>query len=230
MKKHVLLGLAGGTLLIVGVLVGVIFGDNLRALAAGNTTAAKATPGNQSTYCQLYLQTLASDLGVTPDKLKGANQDAAQKVINQMASDGKISAAQKARLTQALQKHVSNPCAFVNIHAAHRGPYSGLQRAHAAIESAVAGSLTISTSTLENDLAAGQTIPQIAAAQKVSLSDVNAAYLNAVKSQLANAVSTHLITQDRSDKIYSRVQQAVRNGHYPLLDMGSRIGRLAPQH
>jgi hypothetical protein len=229
MKKHVLLGLAGGALLIVGVLVGVIFGDNLRALAAGNTTtAAKAAPGNQNSYCQLYLQTLASDLGVTPDKLKSANQDAAQKVINQMASDGKISAAQKARLTQALQKHASNPCAFVNIHATHRGLYSGLQQAHAAIESAVADSLKISTSTLESDLATGQTIPQIAAAQKVSLSDVNAAYLNAIKAQLASAVSSGTITQTQSDALYSRMQQAVQNGHYPLLGPGGAKWRPMP--
>lgn len=239
MKKHMLLGLAGGALLLVGVLAGVVFGDNLRALAAGNTPAApKATPGNQNSYCQMYLDTLAKDLGVTPDKLKSANQDAAQKVINQMASDGKITADQKARLTQALQKYASSPCAFVDMRAARKGlgDGAGLQQAfapaRAAVESAVAGSLKISTSTLKSDLAAGQTIPQIAAAQKVNISDVNTAYLNAVKTQLANAVSAGMITQSQSDAIYARVQQAVQSGHYPLLGMGGHSGRFgmpAPQ-
>jgi ribosome recycling factor len=225
MKKNVLLGVAGGALLVVGVLAGMIFGDNIRALAAGaGNPAAKATQGDRASYCQLYIQTLASDLGVTTDKLKSANQDAAQKVIDQLAKDGKITTDQKNQMTQALQKHASNPCAFVNVAAAHKGLThdfrQGLAPARAAVESAVAGALKISTNTLESDLAAGQTIPQIAAAQKVSLSDVNTAYLNAVKSQLSSAVGSGAITQDQSNAIYSRVQQAVQNGRYPLLGMG----------
>ena len=221
MKKRALLGVAGGLLLVIGVLVGVVFGDNLRALAAGGSSPAQATAGAQNSYCQLYIQTLASDLGVSPDKLKSANQDAAQKVINQMASDGKISAAQKDRLTQRLQKYANSPCAFVAARAAGKGARNHLQQALAparsAVESAVANSLKISTTTLESDLAAGQTIPQIATAQKVNLSDVNSAYLNAVKAQLASAVSSGKITQPQSDAIYAKVQQAVQSGKYPLL-------------
>ena len=222
MKKRALLGVAGGLLLVIGVLVGVVFGDNLRALAAGGSSPAQATPGNQASYCQLYMQTLASDLGVTPDKLKSANQDAAQKVINQLASDGKISADEKNQLTQALQKYGANPCAFVPAHAARKGLRNDIGRmlapARSAVESAVGASLKMSTSTLESDLAAGQTIPQLATAQKVSLSDVNTAYLNAIKSQLASAVSAGTITQQQSDAIYTRVQKAVQNGNYPLLN------------
>ncbi|HEX5441578.1 MAG TPA: hypothetical protein VFW76_11890 [Ktedonobacterales bacterium] len=232
MRKKVLLGVAGGVLLVVGVLAGMIFGDNIRALAAGNTNAtAQATPGNRASYCQLYMQTLASDLGTTTDKLKSANQDAAQKVINQLASDGKITAAQKAELTQALQKYGSNPCAFVKSAKGLRQGLAGVQRAlgpaRAAVESAVAGALKISTSTLQSDLAAGQTIPQIATAQKVNLSDVNTAYLNAVKSQLSSAVSAGTITQAQSDAVYSRAQQAVRSGTYPLLGMRGHKGQPA---
>jgi hypothetical protein len=233
MRKNVLLGVAGGVLLVVGVLAGMILGDNIRALAASNNNAtAKATPGNRASYCQLYIQTLANDLGVTTDKLKSANQDAAQKVINQLASDGKITAAQKAELTQALQKYGSNPCAFVNMHGTGKGLGDHLQQAlapaRAAVQSAVAGALKISPSTLQSDLADGQTIPQIAAAQKVNLSDVNTAYLNAVKSRLGNAVSAGTITQEQSDAVYSRVQQAVQKGNYPLLDMRGHTGT-APQ-
>jgi hypothetical protein len=229
MKKRALLGAAGGLLLVIGVLVGVVFGDNLRALAAGGSSPAQATAGDQNSYCQLYIQTLASDLGVSPDKLKSANQDAAQKVINQMASDGKITAAQKDRLTQRLQKYANSPCAFVAARAAGKGARNHLQQALAparsAIESSVATALKISTATLESDLAAGQTIPQIATAQKVNLSDVNTAYLNAVKAQLANAVSSGKITQPQSDAIYAKVQQAVQSGKYPLL--GGHQGQTA---
>lgn len=234
MKKQVVLGLAGGGLLIVGLVAGIIFGDNLRALAAGNgnnNVPVRATAGDRASYCQLYLDTLAKDLGVTTDKLKSANQDAAQKVIDQLASDGKISATQKSEMTQALQKYAKSPCAFVNARGVRPGAISDLRQAlapaRAAVASAVAGSLKISTSTLESDLAAGQTIPQIAAAQKVNLSDVNSAYLNAVKSQLGSAVSSGMLTQSQSDVLYSRLQQAVQAGHYPLLEMGSHKGQAA---
>ncbi|HEV2460515.1 MAG TPA: hypothetical protein VGS80_19345, partial [Ktedonobacterales bacterium] len=49
---------------------------------------------------------------------------------------------------------------------------------------------------------------------------VSTAYLNAVKSALASAVSSHTITQTQSDALYAKVQQAVASGHYPLLERG----------
>jgi polyhydroxyalkanoate synthesis regulator phasin len=228
--KQLLLGLAGGGLLLVGVLAGIIFGDNLRALAAGSPSA-QATPNSRASYCQLYIQTLASDLGVSPDKLKSANKDAAQKVIDQMASDGKITADQKTRMTERLQKYADSPCAFVDVGAAHHGPGDRIAKlldpARAAAATAVAGALHISVDTLKSDLRAGQTIPQIAAAQKVNIGDVNSAYLNAIKTQLSSAVSAKQITQAQSDALYNRVQQAVQNGHYPLLGGGDHTDQPA---
>lgn len=227
MSKKVLISLSATALLLVGVLAGVIFGDNLRALAAGGAPSATPNTGARGDYCQLYLQTLASDLGTTPDKLKSANQDAAQKVIDQMARDGKISADQKARLTQRLQKYANSPCAFITARG-HDSPRNRLKQtlapARAAVESAVAGALKLSPATLESDLKAGQTIPQIATAQKVAIGDVNTAYLNAIKSQLSSAVSAGKLTQSQSDMLFSRVQQAVQAGHYPLLGAGAMGG------
>ena len=89
----------------------------------------------------------------------------------------------------------------------------------------VAASLGISTSTLESDLKAGQTIPEIAKARNVSLSAVNSAYLGAVKSLLSQAVTKKEITQDESNTIYSHVTASVNAGHYPLLrGAGGRCG------
>jgi hypothetical protein len=56
------------------------------------------------------------------------------------------------------------------------------------------------------------------------VSDVNNAYLGAVKSQLAQAVSSGFITQAQSDQAYSVIQQAVANGHYPMLEQGGKWG------
>lgn len=222
MRKTWLLGLAGGAILLVGVLGGVIFGDNLRAMAAGASAAATPTT-TRADYCKLYQDTLAKDLGVSADKLKSANQDATQKVLDQMEADGRITASQKADLEAKLQKASSKPCAFIPVGAGKRalrgsGVAKALASSQTAVESAVAAKLNISTATLTSDLAAGQSISQIAQAQKVQLTDVNTAYLNAVKAQLDQLVSGKKLTQDQENKLYQRVQQSVQQGHYPLLE------------
>ncbi len=232
--QRVLFGAAGAALLIVGIAIGAFLGGPLSAFAAGTTggaTTATSTPapGSRQAYCQLYVQTLASNLGVSVSKLESANQAAAQKVIDQMYADGKITAAQKAKLEARLKANASNPCAalkdFPHRHGA--GPNRDfVATAHAAIEAAVARSLNISTSTLESDLQAGKTIPQIASAQHVSINTVNTAYLNAVQTQLNSAVKQGLITQTMANNAYTQAKNAVAQGHYPLLDGGPHGGRL----
>lgn len=86
-----------------------------------------------------------------------------------------------------------------------------------AVVSAVAGALGISTTTLTSDLQAGQSLPQIAAAQNVSITTVNNAYLAAVKQTFDSAVSSGRFTQSQADQLYSIQQQDVANGQYPLL-------------
>ena len=49
--------------------------------------------------------------------------------------------------------------------------------------SAVAGALNLSTTSLTADLQAGQSVPQIAAAQNVSMTTVNSAYLSAAQQE-----------------------------------------------
>lgn len=223
MSKRVIFGVAGAALLVAGVLVGMIFSDSLRALAAGTPTAG-ANKQAQTGYCQLYEDTLASQLGVTSDKLKASQQAAAQKVIDQMAADGKITASEQARLTQALKNRAANACAFVRAAAGKRlvASYAGrvLQGSRSAIESAVAAKLNLTQGQLDANLASGQTVTQIATAQKVDISSVNDAYLGAVKSALDGAARSGQLTQDQSSAIYTRVRKAVQNGHYPLLEGG----------
>jgi hypothetical protein len=103
MRKRVLFGLAGGGIFAAGLLIGMMtngFSVFASSSSPANTTASSAS-GN---YCQLYAQTLANDLHVTTAQLQQANQDALQKVIDQMYADGKITAAQKSKLEARLQQ------------------------------------------------------------------------------------------------------------------------------
>jgi len=214
-------------LLLVGGVVGFVAAGPLRAASAapGASTGGTTTP-TANAYCTLYLQTLEKDLGISLSKLVSANQDAVTQVIDKMYADGKITAAQKTKALNDLKANASNPCAalaFANHGAvgAHAGANTDLgATARTAIEAAVAKALNLSTTTLESDLHAGQTISQIATAQKVNISAVNTAYLNAVQTQLNTAVKAGDITQTQADGAYTMVKNAVAQGNYPLLDRG----------
>ncbi len=227
MRRRIVFGLAGGGIFIAGLLAGMIFSGALPVFASSNnasthhTSSAKAD-GNA--YCQLYEQQLAHDLGVTTDKLEQANQDAAQKTIDKMYADGKLTTYEKSQLEQHLQQLKSNPCQALSKSRVGTGSATtgGLNSLAAnfrpALEQAVAGKLGITTTTLDADLAAGQTIPQIAKARNVDINSVNAAYLAQVQMALSQAVSGGFITQAQSTMAYQAIQRSVANGHYPLLD------------
>lgn len=236
MNKRVALGLGGGLLLAIGLAIGVILGPSLQALAASrNASAAPATTPTVGGYCQLYLDTASKDLGVSQQQLVNANKDALQKVIDQMAADGKLTQTQKARAEQDLSRYAGNPCAALQAaaQAKHGHGVSGSQSqaisgARATLISAVAGALNTSSSALQSELNAGKTVSQIITEKGASKSAVNAAYLKAVQSQLAKAVSGGKLSQSQSDMMYSFIQQAVASGHYPLLDKGGAYGAMLP--
>jgi hypothetical protein len=230
MGKRIVLGVAGVTLFMAGILAGVFVSGGIPAFARSTsaTTTLTAQSSTPTGYCQLYEQTLASQLGVSETKLENANSAALQAVINQMAKDGKISSKQQSLLLQALQEYSSKPCSHINqlLNMAKKGNSGELQQllagARQSVEPPVAAKLGISTQTLDSDLAAGQSITQIAAARHVALSSVNQAYLGAVQTLLTQAESQGYLTKDQSSAIYSQVSAAVQSGHYPLLESGRK--------
>ncbi|HEX8983433.1 MAG TPA: hypothetical protein VF792_11715 [Ktedonobacterales bacterium] len=226
MNNRIVLGIGGGLLLAVGLMIGVILGPSLQALANGSHASAATANPAADPYCQLYEQTVMHDLGVSQSQLESANKDGMQAVINKLYADKKITQAQKAQAEQQLSQYASNPCVALKTLGKHGagagfgGPNNtaAFGAARTAVVSAVASALHLTPATLEADLNNHQTIAQITTAQGVSKSSVDDAYLSAVKSQLATAVSKNELTQAQSDMAYSALQQAVANGRYPLLD------------
>lgn len=235
MSKRVLVGVGGGLLLAVGLVIGVIVGPSLQALAAGaHPSAAKTTP-TATGYCQLYEQTVIKDLGVDQKTLENANKDALQKVINQMYADGKITQAQKSQAEQALSQYASNPCVALQAAAqqkqaqgASSSQSQAISSARADILTAVAGAMNVSSSTLQSELSAGKTVSQIITEKGVTKSAVDAAYMKAVQAELAKAVSAGSLTQAQSDMATTFIQQTVSSGHYPLLDKNDSFSGMLP--
>lgn len=234
MRKRILMGVAGAALLIVGFVGGMFATGGIPAFAATNTptSATTAKASAPSNYCQIYLQTLEGDLHISQAQLTQANADAVQKVLDQMQKDGKITAAQKTKIEQRLQTASKDPCAAINAALARKGHYGKaapqLRAAQQQIETAVAGALKISVPTLQQDLANGQTIQQIAKNQNVPIDTVNTAYMNAVKNALSSAQSSGMITQAQSTALLNKIQQAVNAGHYPGLERHGSMGTATP--
>lgn len=240
MRKRIIMGVGGAILFMAGILAGVIISGGIPAFASNNAnntnTAASVSQSHTSSaagYCQLYETTLAKQLNVSPSTLEKANSAALQAVIDQMAKDGKISSKQESILQQMLQQYSSQPCSHLSqIQQWAKGGSTGvpganngmlkqvLSGARQSIETPVAAALGIPTATLDSDLLAGQTIPEIAKTRSVLLVKVNQAYLGAVKGLLAQAVSKGYLTQDQSNALYSRVTASVNAGSYPLLGAG----------
>ena len=93
-----------------------------------------------------------------------------------------------------------------------------------AVQSNMASTLGISTSTLQSDLNAGESLADIAQAQNKQMSEVNTAYLNAVQNELKTLVSAGQMSQDQANQLYTQEQTNVNNGQYTYLQSTSTSG------
>ena len=217
MRKGVLFRLVGGSALLIGLALSTFLLGRSPALALGGSSPG-AGPASQQKYCQTYVHTLASRLKVSVAQLAAANKSALETTIQQAYTDGAITQAQETRMLDKIKQLGSDPCAdLARLSAAHHQMGERYAGAHQAVVNAVAGAVNLPPATLEQDLASGQTVPQIASAQHVSLAAVDAAYLAAVQTQLKMAVAKGMITQAQSDTAYSAIQRAVSKGQYPWL-------------
>jgi hypothetical protein len=214
MPNKVLIGVACAGALLVGLVLGTLFGGDLSVGAFGGSGAAVAAPVANRDYCELYLTTLASNLNTDVAGLERANLKALEHTIQAAYADGRITHSQETALLDKASRLAAHPCEAVDRFMTMHQQFAA---AHEAILSAVAAKLNMKPATLQADLASGQTIPEIAKAQNVPLQDVNTAYLDAVRGQLQAAVGAHTITQSQADQAYSAVQRAVASGKYPLL-------------
>jgi hypothetical protein len=138
-----------------------------------------------------------------------------------------MTAAQETQIKAQLDQLKSAPCQHLG-QLGQGGPgmaptaaqQQALTNARGSIVAAVATTLHLTPAALQSDLASGQTIPAIAAAQHVALDAVNQTYLAAVQGQLAQAVKSGLVTQAQADQASAMIQGMVAAGHYPLLERG----------
>ncbi len=208
MKRFLIIG-GSSLLLLLGILVGAVYGSARTANANASSTTSTASNSTVSTnssssaatdYCSQFQTDLAKKLGVTSDKLKSAESAAASDTIDQMVKDGKISQTQadqiKARLGDATN------CQFKN-----NGSTSGsfnmqkLQQYLVAAEAQVAKGLGISSANLTSQLQSGKSLHDIATAHNVNDAQLKTLLNNAIQSELKAAVKAGDVTQAQADMV-----------------------------
>ncbi len=218
-------------MLIVGLVVvgaSVASGGSAAAATQSATAQAVATPGTSNSttqpptdvYYNLYLQNLATTLGVSQSKLTTSMTQAAKDSITQAVKDGKLTQAQADSLNQRIDQMALNgrygfegvghgpgmggPGFGGNGFDGPGGPISSTTMSK--VEAAVAAQLGLTSAQLTTDFQNGQTIADLAKSKNIALADIKTTIINTVKPDLDTAVKAATLTQAQEDSIIQRIQ------------------------
>jgi hypothetical protein len=199
------LGMAGA--LVLSAIVGGTLIASALAVEDGTDTATDA-----GTYCQTFMDTLASELGVTSDELVAAGKAAANAAIDAALGAGDIDEERAQALRDKVDAYDGTGCGLFG-----RGFAQGFKHgvahgfARADVIEAAADALGIESSELIDRLPEAESLEAIAGEEGVSYDEVKAAVLAAVQADLDAAVENGL-DQDRADAIIERLTTWLDDG------------------
>ena len=202
------------------VIVAALVGGTLISAAAANQEPTDASGGVLSQegggeYCQLYLDTLAAELGVSADALVPAARAAATATLQAMTDAGDLPAEIGERMLQRLENAEGDGCWMLGPrfghavrHAAHAEFLEGMWQA-------AAEALNLTPEELRTQVRDGSSLEEIAEAQGVDYATVSAAIIDSASDDLNAAVEAGRITQERADRILERIQTWLDAGGQP---------------
>jgi hypothetical protein len=175
--------------------------------------AVAATPSPSSTagknYTDVFVDKLAAILKIDRAKTVDSLKQAQLQTIDQMKTDGKITADQANALKSKVQSGNGLGFGFSFGHK-HGDGGLGVDRTlmngvRSAQIDAVAKALGTTTADLKTQLQSGKSLADLEAAKGVKDQDVRAAAQSAAKTVLDKAVTDKKITQDQENMILSRL-------------------------
>ncbi len=172
------------------VLVAVI-----SAVVAGGAYAA--TQSSTSNPRQAFLNDLAKRLNVSPSKLQSALQGALADRLKAAVAAGRITQAEANAILRRAAQRGGAPLLKPRFFGGHRfgehGPIG-----------AAASYLGVSPQTLFKDLSSGKSLAQVAKSRGKSVSGLEQALLNDIKTRLDRAVAAKMISKAQEQRILSR--------------------------
>ena len=209
---------AAGALILSALVGGTLIGS---ALATDETTDAGTTAA-AGEYCDVFKDSLASELGVTTDELMAAGKAAANAAVDAAVAAGDITEERATALRERIDASDGSGCAWLG-HGFARGFEHGAARGFAGgdVFEAAATALGIDNAELIDRLQAAETLEALATEQGVPYDDVKASVLAAVQADLDAAVADGL-DQARADSVIERLTT--------WLDEGGELGGFGPGH
>jgi ribosomal protein S20 len=187
-------------LIVAGVLALALLGlgvGGALVFAQGPTTNP---PQGKAGLAQLYLQSLASKLGITSDKLQQTMKDANQDALNQAVKNGLITQDQADKLKDRLQNAPPGP---MLPGAGKLGP--AIQVARQTAVNGAAKALGMKPEDVVSALQGGKTLADLAKEKGVTEDKVKQAMIDAEKAAIDQAIKDGKITKDRGDQLKSKL-------------------------
>jgi hypothetical protein len=190
--------------LAIGIAALAVIGGGGAAIAAGNSSS----PG------QSFLDSVASHLGISSQKLEDATKAAAIDQVDAALKDGKITKAEADELKSRIESGDFPPFFAPGPFFGHGfgpkgGDFHGGPPLFGDKLSTAADYLGLTEAQLRMKLNSGQTLAQIAKAQGKSVDGLKQAILAAAKKTLDRLVKDGGLTQAEADAMYARVQSHV---------------------
>jgi hypothetical protein len=198
---------AGAAVIVTASASGMTFGVRQPASAqsSGNPTAGPAS--NTSSVCADFMRNFAVDIKKSQAEINAAFQKAIADTLADQVKSGQITQAQ----ADAIKKKLANqtPCTLPATigHAApvQKGDIAAYMQQYL---TAAAAALGVTDAQLKADLAAGQSLSQVAAAQHVSEADFCTKLIANLKPALDAAVTGKKLTSQQETLILQGLQTA----------------------
>jgi hypothetical protein len=198
--------IAGAAVIITASASGMTFG--VKPASAQRPVASASA---SSAACTAFMKHFAVEIGKTQAQINTAFQKAIGETLADEVKSGQITQAQADAITKKLANQT--PCNLQNAGRPHGGgnkpQIGGYMQQYIAASAAALG---ISESQLKTDLAGGQSLSQVAAAQHVSEADFRTKLIANLKPVLDKAVTDKKLTAEQETLILQRLQ----NGPLPL--------------
>jgi hypothetical protein len=227
MRTMKLLG-AAAALITAALVGGTLIGSAFAAPSGPSTEAqeAVALPGSGE-YCQAFLGAFTAELGKDEAALEAAWRTSVDAAIDAAVEAGDLDAERATALKENIAEADLNMCRILAGRPGLVWKEIGQRAKGHFIRDAVgvaAETLGMEPSELVEAVRGGSSLEEVAGEQDVAYDDVKAAVLASVKTDLDTAVAEGLITQERADAVYERLQAWLDDGG-ELPEKGPGSGR-----
>lgn len=209
---------AGAAVVVTASAAGMSFG--FKPAASTQQPVAAASPS--ASACSTFMQHFAVDIGKSQAQINSAFQKAIAETLADEVKSGQITQAQADAIKQKLANQT--PCALpshMGGHHGHKGHFGAYMQQYI---TASAAALGITEAQLKTDLANGQSLSQVAAAQHVSEADFRTRLIANLKPALDQAVTDKKLTAQQETLILQQLQ----TGELPLWNAPTHKSKPAP--